>query len=850
MDTKSTFEIPKKPFMTGKQPVFLLQTEMFIFLVTVLAMTFLLANKFIWKPVLQENQVANINIYASHNFIYEDEEATNALVNQRINDISPSKVIDKAVSENEIKQLKELLANILDVKQSVSDDEKFSTTFISSDVQNRLFSLPQTDWDTNIYNPTLDIIARMLAGGVPAQINKISIAIAVESYSSKKINILDRRAINQIILASFIGDKNIIYVAKQSNTGNENSIKNQINALYKKYVNDYTKNTSSNKSYTKLKAEKRNETIESAIYILNKLQEIRRTKKLNNLVYNTISADVRKPVQELSYDELAQVNEIAINTFSKLLKEGITETDSKIINDRLDVFLPDNISSLQRSLIYKLINKIAKPNYTTDQKTYDEIKKEIMKEMKPVMVSVNKGKLLLKKGDLITKNNIKILDSAGLLDKNVDWDGVSAVFSLVSLLMLLFVTYLHIFERDVINSPTYLWLLCTFLIGITLCTNIFENLNPKFIPIAVFTAIISMFISRRVALISLLFISVLYFNSYDITTLNSVTLFIGSVAAALIFPKVNQRINILKSGIIIALIQVISFNVATILFDISNVSVQVSSNADIIMDSVGWLISGFSFSMVVLAVLPLVEESFGLITYSRLTELGDFNQPLLRELEEKAPGTFQHSTAVAALSEFAARKLNLDSTLTRVGSYYHDIGKMMKPAYYVENLIEVENPHDKLNDPFKSAKIIISHARAGVSIARKHKLPLAIVPFILEHHGTSLVSYFYYRALQNAKNGEEFNEEDFRYFGPKPQSKETAIVMLADSSEAAVRALKEKTKESIRNKVYDIVANKINDGQLNESGLTTDEIAVVLDAFTEVIMDVYHNRIEYPAMKK
>ncbi len=242
--------------------------------------------------------------------------------------------------------------------------------------------------------------------------------------------------------------------------------------------------------------------------------------------------------------------------------------------------------------------------------------------------------------------------------------------------------------------------------------------------------------------------------------------------------------------------------------------------------------------------LPYLEGFFGLVTPVKLIELSNPNQPLLRELLVKAPGTYHHSIMVANLAEAAVEEVGGDSLLARVGAYYHDVGKVRRPYFFIENQMGGENPHDKLA-PNLSAIIITAHVKDGADLARSHRLPEKVVRFILEHHGTSLVSYFYNRAAEE-QPAEDLMEENFRYEGPRPGTKESAVVMLADTAEAAVRSMTRPSPARIDALVRKLIRAHLFEGQLDQADLSLRDLDRVADVFVKVLTGVFHGRIEYP----
>jgi putative nucleotidyltransferase with HDIG domain len=259
-------------------------------------------------------------------------------------------------------------------------------------------------------------------------------------------------------------------------------------------------------------------------------------------------------------------------------------------------------------------------------------------------------------------------------------------------------------------------------------------------------------------------------------------------------------------------------------------------------------LSGIAWTVIALGLSPYLERCFDVVTPIRLVELSNPNCSLLKRLATEAPGTFQHTLFVACLAEAAARKLHCNVELIRTGTLYHDIGKMHDPLGFIENQMGGPNKHDEINDPYVSAEIIKKHVSEGLVMARRHGLPRVVRDFIPEHQGNLLISYFYQQALQkSAQNGQEFVDEAvFRYDGPIPQSRETAIVMLADSSEAALRSLKEASPEQAMDMIKKIFQARWRDQQLVDSGIRQEELPIIAEIFVQVWQQFHHQRIAYP----
>jgi putative nucleotidyltransferase with HDIG domain len=319
--------------------------------------------------------------------------------------------------------------------------------------------------------------------------------------------------------------------------------------------------------------------------------------------------------------------------------------------------------------------------------------------------------------------------------------------------------------------------------------------------------------------------------------------YIGSLYAIFLVRKAHQRQDLANAGTKVAVAQVIVFLITIMIavedFKVSTVMLIACLYA------LGALASGF----IALATLPYLESWLGLLTTFKLAELSNPNQPLLKRLREEAPGTYQHSLNVSRLSEEASNLLGLNTELIRVGLLYHDIGKMHAPEYFVENNLGKPNPHTTLDDPKKSAEIIIAHVSEGMKLAKKYNLPKAVSDFIPMHQGTTVTNYFFHKAAE--KYGDRnINANDYRYPGPRPNSKETGVAMLADSSEAALRSINDlASEEKARELINRIVKARVDEGELTDTTLTNQDLNKVINAFIEAWKSINHARIKYPEPK-
>ena len=313
----------------------------------------------------------------------------------------------------------------------------------------------------------------------------------------------------------------------------------------------------------------------------------------------------------------------------------------------------------------------------------------------------------------------------------------------------------------------------------------------------------------------------------------------GMVIGVFLTTGYHHRLALLVTGIRLALGQM--FWMALIVLSQLNLPYHLKEIA--ILESAGFL-SGMSATFVVILIIPLIEQYFGILTDIKLLELSNVQHPLLQELIMRAPGTYFHSIGVGQLAEAAAKAIGAHALFVRVAALYHDIGKLERPSYFIENQ-QGKNPHDDIN-PNLSRIIIFSHVKAGVELAKKYKLPQAIIDMIPQHHGTKLLSFFYgkAKAIQNENGSPEENQ--YRYPGPPPQSKEAAILMLADGVEAAARSLKEPNPKKLANVVKTIFKHCLEDGQLDDSKLTLHDLKLMREAMTDVLIRMLHQRVSYP----
>lgn len=463
------------------------------------------------------------------------------------------------------------------------------------------------------------------------------------------------------------------------------------------------------------------------------------------------------------------------------------------------------------------------------------------------------GQNIVVQGELVTAAQIAMLDSLGMLQAN---DVVVLLYVgvglLAAVLIAAFCAYIILYQpqllqdRRMINLLGILVLL-TFLLGAVFAKTNSNSMPQGFyaiMPIAFFSMLMTILFTPSLALFGNMVLSVLI-----AVMVNTDGLFTSDMVYALLIYLVGGSVGVFflkgsgrRSRIVVAGLVV---GIANVLMS-AGLGLMASTDHINTLSRCGWgFVSGLLSAVICIGTLPLWEAIFNVVTPSKLLELAAPDQPLFKKLMLEAPGTYHHSIFMANLAEGAAEAIGADPALARVGAYYHDIGKTKRPYFFTENQMG-ENPHDKLS-PEASAKMIAMHPRDGLQMAQKYKLPKQVQDIIVQHHGTTVILYFYHKAV--SQRGEEnVDINAFRYPGPRPRSKEAAIIMLADTAEAAVRSLATNDAAIIRKKVEQLIKQRMDDGQLKESPLTFKDITTITETFVKIFTGMMHGRIEYPDM--
>ncbi|WP_373530199.1 HD family phosphohydrolase [Nostoc sp.] len=540
----------------------------------------------------------------------------------------------------------------------------------------------------------------------------------------------------------------------------------------------------------------------------------------------------------------------------RILTQGIPEGLPENILEaavslQLQTFVPEEAEPLAKNLLLAVL----KPNLQKDKEQTRQNAQKAAAGVPPVMVKVQRGEVIVKKGRQITAWNLEVLEHYHLIRREVKWQGLAKLGGVIAIAIGIFVWVERHVNCELRQRDRLLVLLLTLSVPGVI------TIGLPYTTWSALGLLLGSFYGPTLGVTVIGLLSPILGISLDISKATLLAGAGGGILGSYIAQRLRSREELALLGVAIALTQGGIYLVVKVL-----IGQAFGSTWYIVFREAGFLaLSGLGWSVVALGLSPYLEKLFDLVTPIRLAELANPNRPLLKRLATETPGTFQHTLFVATLAEAAAKQLGCNVELVRAGTLYHDIGKMHDPLSFIENQMGGPNKHDtEIKDPWKSAEIIKKHVTEGLVMARKHLLPTAIQAFIPEHQGTMLIAYFHHQAQQMAQENPSLtvDDADFRYDGPIPQSRETGIVMLADSCEAALRSLeasakyggekrslKDVSSEQALTMLNNILRAKWQDNQLVDSGLTREEMSQIAQIFVDVWQQFHHKRIAYPKLK-
>jgi len=563
----------------------------------------------------------------------------------------------------------------------------------------------------------------------------------------------------------------------------------------------------------------------------------KRLEKLQSSLPISLPGTTVGGLAAMSEADLASSEEHTKNILRKYLQRGIREDDFDDARKQIAL----EIESLElgkdgEAVVAGMAQTLVKPNFVLNLAETDKRKKAALTSIEPVRETVKKGQVLVRKGDVVTAEQIYAMEELGLHRGSVSELRIFGLAIFVLVVMGLIIGYLYKFSPNVFANDSHMVLL-GLIILLTLLFGKGAHIYSDFVaPIAAGALLTAILIDTRLGI----FISVALAVMFGVIVENDLravaVALIGSLTSVYSVSKMNHGYSLTRTGLWIA-----ALNFVTIA---STGFLEQLGGKQILLQGIQGAVSGIASAVITIGFLPYLEHAFKITTPVKLMELANPSNPLLQRLLLDAPGTYHHSILVGNLAETAADLIGADPVTVRVGAYYHDIGKIKRPYFFIENLTDADNPHDKIA-PSLSTLIVTSHIKDGVDLCRDYKLPQPIIDIVQQHHGTMLVSYFYSRATET-EHSECIIEADFRYEGPRPRSKEAALVMLADACEASVRSLSRPNVNRIESTVRKVIRERLHDGQLDDCNLTLRDLNIVGDVFIRVLSSMFHSRIEYP----
>lgn len=546
--------------------------------------------------------------------------------------------------------------------------------------------------------------------------------------------------------------------------------------------------------------------------------------------------------------ELNQLKQLLIrDIMPQISTTAITQENLAEVLEDYHIRISKNIPSLQMQQVARhILTGVVVPNSMVDEAATEKQKSDFLESFKlenPVMIY--EGERFVRKEDIVTPDIIDVVRKLGILDEKTgpDYLFLGSVFLLLLMLWFILAFYMKHFSAKTFESRNELLFIACIMVLTVFLALMAKEFVPEyssyitigFIAPVLLAIFINIQLSIVVNLILTIALALLFPNN---TTFIFMSIISGTFAAFL-SANANQRRRISLAGFVIGASNVLISACVSI--------IEKKDWVAILREGGVSFLNGVLSVILAIGLLPFFESIFNMVTPLKLLEMADPNHPLLKRLLMEAPGTYHHSLMVGNLAEVAVRTIGGNALLARVGAYFHDVGKLKRPGFFKENQM-AENPHDRLTANL-STLVITSHAKDGEELALKYKLPKPIRDIIVQHHGTTLVAYFYHKARQGGK-GVEVKESNFRYEGPKPQTREAAVVLLADSVEAAVRSMPDKTKGKIEGLIRKIIKDKLDDGQFDHCDLTLKDMNDIAEGFLTVLSGFFHERTEYPELEK
>jgi putative nucleotidyltransferase with HDIG domain len=808
-----------------------------VFVIAVVSLTGIIGQNFYNQPQLKIGTTAPETIRAPYSSLIEDTKKTEAQRRNVSKKFVPVLMVDENINKKIKKNLQTLLAQGNEIRSAAGSFPFFDTFVLSVSSQGYLRSCADSEWEDLLV--ALEHNNQQKSGVLTQNLRSIFIKTKQQNQNANKQRVGDTENVS---VPSRLG------IPISSSSKSETSLLS-VSSTPEVKPNDSFQSAEFAQAMAELEAYRLKTSTQNLVSLLSKVAQARQgytqaTVKLSQL----LSENPQTAYETTSFlnfsDEDWTKTQIGVQlSAERILAQGIPQgLPPSVLQNAVNLHVHKLVPQPAESFAKKLLLEVLEPNLKQDEEQTKIQAAIAAAEVKPVIVAVEQGEIVVRKGDRITSWHLDVLEHYHLLRREINWLGLMYLAGTVSFSIGIFTFVERSIKYRWRHSDRLLVLL------LTLSTPLVVTMGTPYTTWSGVGLLLGSFYGATAGVTVVGLLVALLGMSLEISKISLLAGAAGGILGSCMAHRLRSREELALLSVAIALTEGGVYLLIQIFL-----GAAFGPYFYVVLKEAGiFALSALAWSIVALGLSPYLEKLFDLVTPIRLAELANPNRPLLKKLATVAPGTFQHTLFVATLAEAAAKELGCNIELVRAGTLYHDIGKMHDPQAFIENQMGGPNKHDtEIKDPWHSADIIKKHVSEGLVMAKKHSLPSSIQAFIPEHQGTMQIAYFYHQAQQIAKEDPNLtvDEADFRYDGPIPQSRETGIVMLADSCEAALRSLKDASCEQALVMVNNILRARWQDNQLVDSGLTREEMSRIAEIFVEVWQQFHHKRIAYPKLK-
>ncbi|EHC09765.1 phosphohydrolase [Fischerella thermalis BR2B] len=808
-----------------------------VFVIAVVSLTGIIGQNFYNQPQLKIGTTAPETIRAPYSSLIEDTKKTEAQRRNVSKKFVPVLMVDENINKKIKKNLQTLLAQGNEIRSAAGSFPFFDTFVLSVSSQGYLRSCADSEWEDLLV--ALEHNNQQKSGVLTQNLRSIFIKTREQNQNANKQRVGDTENVS---VPSRLG------IPISSSSKSETSLLS-VSSTPEVKPNDSFQSAEFAQAMAELEAYRLKTSTQNLVSLLSKVAQARQgytqaTVKLSQLLSeNPQTAYETTSFLNFSDEDWAKTQIGVQLSAERILAQGIPQgLPPSVLQNAVNLHVHKLVPQPTESFAKKLLLEVLEPNLKQDEEQTKIQAAIAAAEVKPVIVAVEQGEIVVRKGDRITSWHLDVLEHYHLLRREINWLGLMYLAGTVSFSIGIFTFVERSIKYRWRHSDRLLVLL------LTLSTPLVVTMGTPYTTWSGVGLLLGSFYGATAGVTVVGLLVALLGMSLEISKISLLAGAAGGILGSCMAHRLRSREELALLSVAIALTEGGVYLIIQIFL-----GAAFGPYFYVVLKEAGiFALSALAWSIVALGLSPYLEKLFDLVTPIRLAELANPNRPLLKKLATVAPGTFQHTLFVATLAEAAAKELGCNIELVRAGTLYHDIGKMHDPQAFIENQMGGPNKHDtEIKDPWHSADIIKKHVSEGLVMAKKHSLPSSIQAFIPEHQGTMQIAYFYHQAQQIAKEDPNLtvDEADFRYDGPIPQSRETGIVMLADSCEAALRSLKDASCEQALVMVNNILRARWQDNQLVDSGLTREEMSRIAEIFVEVWQQFHHKRIAYPKLK-